>query len=315
MIFETYAHRKRLAARKDEPDVYVYDQAPEHLRHQICMALCEGIGAFFIPGPYSFHDRPNANDTWEEMDRICRKEIHSYLAYVHEDNLCKRFCSYLMQIKDIDDFLSAVEIGCVALSILEDDYGKTGFRGAEQCASESLKEINQRFEQHAVGYQFENRHIIRVDSKLVHAELIKPALQLLTAPIFAKANEEFMLSHKHYRAGAYKDCVTAANRSFESVLKAICDAEGWTYDKGDNAGQLVSHVTNKGLFTHDFDKSFSSYVAMLKSGLPSVRNDAGGHGEGAAAAAVTVQIARFALNLTASNILFLAESYNALKAG
>jgi hypothetical protein len=52
---------------------------------------------------------------------------------------------------------------------------------------------------------------------------------------------------------------------------------------------------------------------MLKSGLPAIRNDAGGHGEGIAAAAVTSQIARFALNLTASNILFLGESFNALK--
>ena len=52
---------------------------------------------------------------------------------------------------------------------------------------------------------------------------------------------------------------------------------------------------------------------MLKSGLPTVRNDAGGHGEGLAAAAVTGQIARFALNLTATNMLFLGELYEAMK--
>jgi hypothetical protein len=312
MIFETYAHRKRLTARKDEPDVYVYDQAPEHLRHQICMVLCEGIGTFFIPGEFSFSHVPNANGTWEEMDKICRKEIHSYLAHVRDRDLQKRFCSYLMQIEDIDDFLSAVEIGCVALSILEDEAPE--FRGAEQQAFESLKEINQRFEQHAVGYQFENRHIIRVDSKIIHAEIIKPALQLLSAPIFQRANDEFFGAHKHYRAGAYKDCVTAANRAFESVLKAICDDENWAYDKGARAADLVTVVNTNGLFTHDFDRSFSAYVAMLKTGLPAVRNDAGGHGDGIAAAAVTAQIARFALNMTASNILFLAESYNALKA-
>jgi hypothetical protein len=52
---------------------------------------------------------------------------------------------------------------------------------------------------------------------------------------------------------------------------------------------------------------------MLKAGLPAVRNDAGGHGEGLAASAVTAQIARFALNLTASNMLFLGEPYDAMK--
>jgi hypothetical protein len=313
-IFETFAHRKRLATREGEPDVYTYDSAPHHLRHQICMALCEGIGQFMLPEDLEWNHAPNANDIWEEMDKICRKEIHSYLKYVGERDLRSRFCSYIMQIGDMDDFLSAVEIGCVALSVLKDEYGGTEARGAEQPADRALEEINQRFLQHAVGYQFENRHLIRVDSKLAHAELIKPALQLLTWPLFGKANEEFMLAHKHYRAGVYKDCVTAANRAFESMLKAICDAEKWTYEKGFRAPELVTLVTNNGLFTHDFDRSFASYVAMMKSGLPSVRNDAGGHGEGIAAAAVSVQIARFALNLTASNILFLGESYNALKA-
>lgn len=217
-----------------------------------------------------------------------------------------------MKVEDIDDFLSSSEIACLILTFY---YGKNRqARGAVQDAEDALREINGRFEQHGVGYQFDNSHIIRIDSKLVHAEIVRPALQLLTAPIFAKANEEFLSSHRHYRAGAYKDCVTGANRAFESVLKAICDTEKWPYEKGDRASELVTKVTNYGLFTHEFDKSFSSYVAMLKTGLPSVRNDAGGHGEGTAAAAVTAEIARFAFNLTASNILFLAESYNALKA-
>ena len=198
-----------------------------------------------------------------------------------------------MKVDDVDDFLSAVEIGCLALTA----YVNKNFqaRGAVQDAENALREINQRFEQHGVGYQFESNHIIRVDSKIAHAEIVKPALQLLTAPMFTKANKEFHSSHRHYRAGAYKDCVTAANRAFESALKAICDTEGWPYDRGDRASELVTKVTNNGLFTHDFDKSFSAYVAMLKTGLPSVRNDAGGHGEGIAAAAVTAQIARFAL--------------------
>jgi hypothetical protein len=121
-----------------------------------------------------------------------------------------------------------------------------------------------------------------------------------------------MTAHRHYRAKEFKDCVTAANRAFESMLKAICDTEKWEYGRGDGAAQLVAKVRSKGLFTHEFDRSFDSYVAMLKTGLPAVRNEAGGHGEGLAAVAVTPQIARFAINLTASNLLFLGESYSAM---
>jgi hypothetical protein len=75
----------------------------------------------------------------------------------------------------------------------------------------------------------------------------------------------------------------------------------------------VTKARSKGLFTHDFDRSFDSYVAMLKAGLPAVRNDAGGHGEGLASAAVTAGIARFAINLTATNLLFLGDSHSAMK--
>jgi len=76
---------------------------------------------------------------------------------------------------------------------------------------------------------------------------------------------------------------------------------------------LVKKVSAKGLFTHDFDGSFTSYIAMLKSGLPEVRNNAGAHGEGLEAAAVTAPIARFALYLTAAYILFVGDSYALMK--
>ena len=187
-------------------------------------------------------------------------------------------------------------------------------RTESDAAASALAEINRRFEQHSVGYQFENGRIIRKDSELVHAEIVKPALALLAVPAFAKANGEFMTAHQHYRTGASKDAVTAANRAFESMLKIICDLEKWPYGSGDRASELVTGVTANGLFTHDFDKGFSAYVAMLKTGLPGVRNVAGGHGDGLAAKAVTAGIARFAINLTASNIVLLGDSYAALKA-
>lgn len=311
MIYETFAYRNKLAQREGEPDVYGYDSAPEHLRHQICMIFNDGIGRFHFYQGYEMQHVSEANEAWETIEKICRKELYSYLSFTTESNLRNRYMNYLMRVSTMDDFLSAIEIGC---RMLEYYRGKDpSWRGAEQKSEESIEEINQRFTQHAVGYQFEHGQIIRMDSKLVHAEIVKPALRLLSSPMFAKADEEFLSAHRHYRERSFKDCVTAAGRSFESALKAICDTEGWIYDKGDRASELVTKVTNNGLFTHSFDKSFSAYVSMLKTGLPAVRNDAGAHGEGIAVAAVTAEIARFALNLTAANILFVGESYGALK--
>lgn len=312
MIFETFAYRNRRSQQGELPDVYTYDNISEQLRHQICVALYEGIGIFHFYTGYEMQSVAEANEAWKMIDRVCHKELFSYLKFTSNSRLDTRYLNYLMNVSQIDDFLSAVEIGCRALEFYRGESPEG--RGAEEKAEDSIDEINQRFEQHAVGYQFESGQIIRVDSKAAHAEIVRPALRLLTVPIFVKANEEFLSAHKHYREGSFKDCVTAANRAFESTLKAICDTELWTYDKGDRASELVTKVTSNGLFTHAFDKGMSAYVAMLKTGLPSVRNDAGAHGDGIAAAAVTAEIARFAINLTASNILFVGESYTLIKA-
>jgi hypothetical protein len=176
----------------------------------------------------------------------------------------------------------------------------------------AIAEINQRFEQHAIGYTFESGKLIRKDSEFVHAEIIKPTLSLLAAPVFLKVNDEFMTAHEHYRHKNFKDAVTAANRAFETMLKVICDLNGWKYGKGDRASELVTIVGQSDLFTHDFDKGISTFIAAMKTGLPAVRNDAGGHGEGQADNEVTAEIARYAIDLAASNILFLGSCCSAL---
>src|ERR1019366_10647117 len=170
MIFETFAHRKRLQSRKGEPEIYTYDQAPEHMRHQICVALAEGIAVYYGRVGYN-EPPPNADGIWGSIDRLCRKELESYLSYLHESNLSLRILNYIRNVQDIDDFLSAVEIGCRCHSIISNVFEHKA-RGAEQKAADAIEEINARFEQHSVGYRFDNGQIIRVDSKLTHAEII-----------------------------------------------------------------------------------------------------------------------------------------------
>ena len=79
MIFETFAYRKKLESRGEHPDVYTYDNAPKHLRHQICLALREGIGRFYQYSGNEFNQVNEANEMWCEIDRTCSKEIELYL--------------------------------------------------------------------------------------------------------------------------------------------------------------------------------------------------------------------------------------------
>jgi hypothetical protein len=314
MIFRTFAERKRLESLAGEPEIYVYDEAPPQFRHQICSAFSDGIGPYTSVGPYDVSGLPReaikANECWSRIDHVCFEEIFPYHEYATRVFPSERVVQALTAIKDIDIFLSIVEIGCVFLvETAQDTYLDTRKR---QSLLGTISEINERFEQHAIGYQFENGKIIRKDSELIHAEIIKPTLSLLAEPIFEKINDEFMTAHEHYRHKNFKDAVTAANRAFETMLKVICDLNKWKYGKGDRVSELVTLVGKNGLFTHDFDKGISAYIAAMKTGLPTVRNDAGGHGEGLEDNAVTSEIARYAIDLAATNILFLGNCYSAL---
>lgn len=52
---------------------------------------------------------------------------------------------------------------------------------------------------------------------------------------------------------------------------------------------------------------FSSVRILLESGIPTVRNKEGGHGQGSEASVVPEHLASYTLHLTATNLLFLAN--------
>lgn len=89
-------------------------------------------------------------------------------------------------------------------------------------AEQAIEEVNARFRQHGIGYQFESGEIVRVDSEIVHQAVVRPTLQLLRHKRFALANAEFLGAHEHYRHGRLGEAINECLKAFESVLKVIC---------------------------------------------------------------------------------------------
>ena len=132
-----------------------------------------------------------------------------------------------------------------------------------------------------MGYRYERGKIIRVDSELIHSEIVKPALAYLGEPGFEGPRDEFFSAHAHYRAGETKDAITDANNAFESTLRAVCKLRGWSYPDGAPVSALLKILRDNGLLPDYLDNSFKQLAATLHSGLPQVRNREGGHGQGA----------------------------------
>ena len=142
--------------------------------------------------------------------------------------------------------------------------------------------------------------VIRLDNEVLHETAIEPTLKLLTNPVFASANEEFLGALKDYRHGDCSDCVTKCGSSLESVMKIVCEQNGWPYQQNDPAETLLNNIfpqTGLGRFF----KQPIMLVATIRNKLSSA------HGAGVEPREVPGHIAHYAINATAAAILLLVE--------
>lgn len=254
---------------------------------------------------------------------------------------------FLGESKDVDQVLSIIEvsfklidtkvrefvlqefsrwgfppIGAMGISQLSDDVindalqelsrrGIPALRamGISQLPDDAIQELNHRFQEHAIGYQYQGGQIVRVDSLYLHSETVEPALSLLYDAKFEGALQEFLKAHKHYRERNNKEAIREAANAFESTLKTICDRRKWSYQKP-TAAQLIKAVFDNRLIPAEMQNHFTSLQAVLGSGVPTIRNHHAGHGQGSNVVEIPDHLAAYALHLTASNIVFLVSAHN-----
>jgi hypothetical protein len=156
--------------------------------------------------------------------------------------------------------------------------------------------------------EIQRPEIIKRESEFIQKETTVPVLTLLSDVRYKGANEEFLQAHKHYRDGDYKAVLNECLKAFESVMKIICGAKGWTFNATDTAKTLIKTCLDNNLVPTFSDQQLTSLRTLLESGVPTVRNKRGGHGQGNQPTDVPQGLARYALNITAATILLLIDS-------
>jgi len=136
---------------------------------------------------------------------------------------------------------------------------------------QAIEELNARFLENGVGYQYRAGKIIRMDSEFLHKQVTEPVLLLLQDKAYAGAQDEFLKAHDHHRHGRPKDCLDWCLKAFESTLKTICTKRKWAYKSGDTAKPLLDICYDKGLIPEAIQSHISSVRASLESGVPTVR--------------------------------------------
>lgn len=290
-VFETYTKRKQAAELAGKPVIYTYDTLPQRFRVQVV---------------YIIKDVCNAASGWvaNKARKALVRDMGQFTLADLEDPFedCREFT---LNSTDVDNVFSLIELIFFYASHPQ------AFISYPQTIKRAADELNQRFREHQLGYQYHSGQIVPVNSEYLYAEAVEPSLSLLAEPGFEGPCEEFLKAHKHYREGNHREAISQAENAFESTMKVICDERGLKYEKNITAKGLIAKLINEGSIPPELQSEIQSLRNLLAAGVPAIRNSKAGHGQGAKVVDVPDYLASYALHLTASNIVFLVEAHRA----
>ena len=306
-IFDLFSKRqKRL--RGEMPDVYVYDEISNELRVQIVHIWMDALGN---ESKYYAQNYKVKESYKFIVDTLCREyglfELNS--AKNRRDRMyMEELVNFFLQEETLGKMIDVIELSFKVINRLTRDYSYMHKNNASTIADDAIDEINNRFKEHGVGYQFVENEIIRVDSELLHAETVKPALKLLNEKIYKGAQEEFIAAYKHYQDGRNKEALNDCLKAFESTMMVICDKHQWTYPKNAAANKLIQTCFDNELIPTFWQSQLTSLQNLLVSSIPTARNKLGGHGQGSDCVHVPDYLVAYMLHMTASTLVFLIHA-------
>jgi hypothetical protein len=305
-ILDIYSKRQK-KLRGEINDVYQYDDIPKPLKVQIIQIIKDSIGLSAGRERRSAFQN-DADEVYSHIHEILAKEYGEFTLSEYHSNDFSALKHFFLNETDAEKCLDFIEL---CMRILNDYVSKNRYKFVnitKQKPEDAISELNERFKEHGVGYQFESGEIIRIDSQIIHSEVVKPTISLLSNESFyAGANDEFLSAHEHYRHKRYKECLNDCLKSFESLMKAIHDKHQWEYNQHDTASKLVNSCLSHNLIPPYLQSQFTSLKTMLETGVPTIRNKNAGHGQGADVKPVPEEMASYMLHLTATNLLFLTK--------
>ncbi|MBX8533643.1 hypothetical protein K5D33_02815 [Pseudomonas cichorii] len=301
-VMDLYSKRRRRELGL-LPDVFTYDDFDTNLRTQICYVLTDVLSI------QSLNERAG---NYASICRALRRE-YGVDQLVRDLRIRASFDEELMQFirqeRNIDRVLDAVELCYRVAEYYRDKSYAYGYpkENTGHYLDVLISEINARFKEHGKGYEVNSGKIFRVDSELVHVEVVKPAIAFLNLPEYIGPREEFFGAYEHYRHGDIKEALNDALKAFESTMKVVIEQRGWECDKNSPAKKLLAALISNDFFPSYYQNHLNALSTLLESSVPTLRNKEGGHGQGSEVVKVEPEIAAYALHMTASAILMICN--------
>lgn len=305
-IFETYSKRM-----KGLPDIYKYDNIPTKLKNQI----------FHI-----WNDFFEENDFRIDLKKLTRQYI--YKAIKKEEGVKVLFSGgqwtdtdpayqvekFFDEISSTDKILDVIEITFYNLKILEEISKETNpYINITYPLSGAINDLNRRFRENGIGYEYVNGKIIRVDNSLLHSGTIQQTLNLLLDPDFKNVNDEFLKAHEHFRSKRNHECLNDCLKAFESTMKIICNKNGWKYKETDTSKSLINILLSNNFLNNYHESHLSAIRQLLEGNVPMIRNKHSGHGSGIKTINIPDFLATYMLYVSGATIRFLVETQQDFK--
>jgi HEPN domain-containing protein len=286
----------------ENPEIFTYDDLSQEFRYKV---------AYAFKDLYEFLTSKMAYPNEELPEQLWKRQIVRALGIPSPP---QSITVYLATV-GVPEFFRGVEV------FLEAAFFSAGgalYGQKDECHSrlgDAVHQINKVMLYYALGYEIvvpegdrEDEpifQVIRKDTQFTHEEMVKPALRLVGGEEFRHAEEQFRDAHREFQQGHYADSITDASSSVESVLKVVLGVDEGT------AKELLKKAAEEGYFPGYLADSVGQWVNLFVE-LPTVRNrfgDAHGKSKNQPDEAEMERLARLALNLAASHILFIINEY------
>ncbi|MFZ2456779.1 MAG: abortive infection family protein [Candidatus Altiarchaeia archaeon] len=291
--------------KEGKTDFYTYDTIPVETRRKIFYLIRK---IFDVHPGYSF---------WFDLRTKIVQQYGILELYNNENETRDEAIHYYMVTCEVDHFLDCIQL-CLYLGQENLSKSRINLLGASTYVS-SFKDVtafiqdtNDIFQLDKIGYEIIRTDydflIVRTDSKYLHQEVVKNALNLLEGKGFEAPLMEFEKALGHYTKKNYPEAITYANSSFESVMKVILSKD--TGDATQLIKDLMAHKRNGQPFLPPYYESLGVQLKNLLQCLPVTRNEKGAdHGKGLKEVVVDKSYAEFAIHLSGTFIVFLIHHY------
>jgi len=285
--------RRQQELNHELPDVFEYDIVPEEFRIQVFYILSD-ISNYFP-------------SIWSKINTLFSREKGwrnlRHAASPEEE------CGTFLLSATTEDLIDYIDF---TFNFINYSLRREKHFGIDiiKIIINAIDELNYRLKYHSLGYEFIDGQLIRINNTVLHKTVLKPAFLLLYNHNFSGANDEMHKAFEFRNKCDNKNAIIEANKAFESTMKTICDCMGFTYVAAKStAKDLVKILEDNQFYPSYLNNYITGIRTTLESGLPTIRNKTAGHGQGSSVVPIPDEYVDYALNLVATNIVFLVKIF------